>query len=61
MLPDMEAQSQPGAGRRTQDGRRPASDEGAVVRPVLDGRRRRDWRHQQEGDEPLLYAAAREI
>ena len=48
MLPDMEAQSQPGAGRRTQDGRRPASDEGAAVRPVLDGRRRRDWRHQRQ-------------
>ena len=39
---------QPGAGRRTQDGRRPASDEGAAVRPVLDGRRRRDWRHQRQ-------------
>ena len=39
---------QPGAGRTTQDGRRPASDEGAAVRPVLDGRRRRDWRHQRQ-------------
>ena len=42
------AQSQPGAGRRKQDGRRPASDEGAAFRPVLDGRRRRDWRHQRQ-------------